>query len=61
MGWTTPRESRRKEDGQRGKRQDGQHMHGYDLNHTDLGVCDGRLVKHEFQDMHPTFSKLHSG
>ena len=24
-------------------------MHGYDLNHIDLSVCDGRAVKHGFQ------------
>ena len=43
------------------KTQDRQHMHSYDLDHIDLGVCNGRAVKHGSQDTHPTFSKLHSG
>ena len=38
-----------------------QHIHGYKLNHMDLDFCDGRAVKHGFQDMHPIFRKLHSG
>ena len=43
------------------KTKDEQHMHGNDLNHIDSGVCSGQMVKHGFQDTHPTFSKLHSG
>ena len=33
-------------------------MHGYDLDHIDLSVCDGRTVKHGFQDTHPAYTSL---
>ena len=36
-------------------------MHGYDLDHIGLNVCDRRTVKHGFHDTSPAFSKLHSG
>ena len=43
------------------KTQDPQQMHGYDLNHINLGICDRQAVKHGFQDTHLAFSTLHSG
>ena len=49
---------RRTAEGGEDARRAGQ-MHGYDLDHIDLSVCDGREVKHGFHDTHPAFSKLH--